>query len=48
LIEAARDREHRVPPRWDGHAAERIVDVLAELEPGATAPAGWAAGQARL
>jgi UDP-N-acetylglucosamine 2-epimerase (non-hydrolysing) len=29
LIEAARAKEAAVPPRWDGQAAERIVDVLA-------------------
>ena len=21
-------REHRIPPLWDGHAAQRIADVL--------------------
>ena len=31
LIRSARAAEAKVPPRWDGHAAERIVDVLAEL-----------------
>lgn len=30
LLAQVRAREHRVPPLWDGHAAERIVDVLAE------------------
>jgi UDP-N-acetylglucosamine 2-epimerase (non-hydrolysing) len=29
LIAEIRDRPHRVPPLWDGHAAERIVEVLA-------------------
>jgi UDP-N-acetylglucosamine 2-epimerase (non-hydrolysing) len=29
LLEQVRTRPHRVPPLWDGHAAERIVDVLA-------------------
>ena len=28
LIDGARSRPSRVPPLWDGHAAERIVDVL--------------------
>jgi UDP-N-acetylglucosamine 2-epimerase (non-hydrolysing) len=28
LLAQARDREPQVPPLWDGHAAERIVDVL--------------------
>jgi UDP-N-acetylglucosamine 2-epimerase (non-hydrolysing) len=33
LLVKAREREARVPPLWDGHAAQRIVDVLArELE----------------
>jgi UDP-N-acetylglucosamine 2-epimerase (non-hydrolysing) len=33
LLTEARAREARVPPLWDGHAAQRIVDVLAkELE----------------
>ena len=35
LIEAARTRESRVPPLWDGSAAERIADVLASAELGA-------------
>ena len=50
LIESAREREHRVPPLWDGRAAGRIVDVLARIEPGAgvAAPAGRASGQLRL
>jgi UDP-N-acetylglucosamine 2-epimerase (non-hydrolysing) len=30
LLAQVRAREHRVPPLWDGHAAERIVDVLAD------------------
>ena len=29
LLEAASGREVRVPPRWDGNAAQRIADVLA-------------------
>jgi len=29
LLDRARAREHRVPPLWDGHAAQRIADVLA-------------------
>jgi UDP-N-acetylglucosamine 2-epimerase (non-hydrolysing) len=29
LLERVRERPHRVPPLWDGHAAGRIVDVLA-------------------
>jgi UDP-N-acetylglucosamine 2-epimerase (non-hydrolysing) len=28
LLAEAREREAQVPPLWDGHAAERIVDVL--------------------
>ena len=28
LLARAREREAQVPPLWDGHAAERIVDVL--------------------
>ncbi len=28
LLLGAREREAHVPPLWDGHAAERIVDVL--------------------
>ena len=28
LIDEVRARESQVPPLWDGHAAERIVDVL--------------------
>jgi UDP-N-acetylglucosamine 2-epimerase (non-hydrolysing) len=34
LIEAARTRPAQVPPLWDGHAARRIVDVLAGVELG--------------
>jgi UDP-N-acetylglucosamine 2-epimerase (non-hydrolysing) len=30
LISAARERPHRVPTGWDGRAAQRIVDALAE------------------
>jgi UDP-N-acetylglucosamine 2-epimerase (non-hydrolysing) len=30
LIEAARGAEASVPPFWDGHAAERVADVLSE------------------
>ena len=29
LLEAARAKETRIPPLWDGKASERIVDVLA-------------------
>jgi UDP-N-acetylglucosamine 2-epimerase (non-hydrolysing) len=29
LLAQVRERPHRIPPLWDGHAAERIVDVLA-------------------
>jgi UDP-N-acetylglucosamine 2-epimerase (non-hydrolysing) len=29
LLDQVRTRPHRIPPLWDGHAAERIVDVLA-------------------
>ncbi|MGD0452355.1 MAG: UDP-N-acetylglucosamine 2-epimerase (non-hydrolyzing) [Solirubrobacteraceae bacterium] len=32
LLAAVRARSHQVPPLWDGHAAERIVDVLAKSE----------------
>ncbi len=32
LLSAARERRARVPPRWDGRAAERIADVLATAE----------------
>ncbi len=28
LLARVRARSHRIPPLWDGHAAERIVDVL--------------------
>jgi UDP-N-acetylglucosamine 2-epimerase (non-hydrolysing) len=28
LLARIRSRKHRVPPLWDGHAAERIVEVL--------------------
>jgi len=30
LLAEVRGRPHRVPPLWDGRAAERIVDVLAD------------------
>jgi UDP-N-acetylglucosamine 2-epimerase (non-hydrolysing) len=30
LLEQVRARQHRIPPLWDGRAAERIVDVLAD------------------
>jgi len=33
LLSAARARATTVPPLWDGHAAERIADVLAEASP---------------
>jgi len=29
LLEAARKKEARIPPLWDGKASERIADVLA-------------------
>jgi hypothetical protein len=29
LLAQVRVRPHQVPPLWDGHAAGRIVDVLA-------------------
>ncbi len=29
LLAEVRSRSHQVPPLWDGHAAERIVEVLA-------------------
>jgi UDP-N-acetylglucosamine 2-epimerase (non-hydrolysing) len=32
LLAAARDLERAIPPQWDGHAAERIADVLERLE----------------
>jgi UDP-N-acetylglucosamine 2-epimerase (non-hydrolysing) len=38
LLADARERSASVPPGWDGHAAERIVDVL-EGGDGVTAPA---------
>jgi UDP-N-acetylglucosamine 2-epimerase (non-hydrolysing) len=45
LLAEVRTRAHQIPPLWDGHAAERIVDVLAELEtPLATSAAATAAG----
>jgi UDP-N-acetylglucosamine 2-epimerase (non-hydrolysing) len=31
LLAEVREREAQVPPLWDGHAAERIVDVLARF-----------------
>jgi UDP-N-acetylglucosamine 2-epimerase (non-hydrolysing) len=42
LLAEAREREAQVPPLWDGHAAERIVDVLARfpLEEPAVARSG--------
>jgi UDP-N-acetylglucosamine 2-epimerase (non-hydrolysing) len=39
LIESARGRAARVPPLWDGRAAERVADVLATAELGAAAGA---------
>ena len=42
LIAAARERPARVPPLWDGQAAERIADVLAGFD----VPAGSAVGAA--
>jgi UDP-N-acetylglucosamine 2-epimerase (non-hydrolysing) len=38
LLAEVRGREHRIPPLWDGRAAERIVDVLA-CDPPAAQPA---------
>lgn len=32
LLVQVRARSHRIPPLWDGHAAQRIVDVLAAPE----------------
>jgi UDP-N-acetylglucosamine 2-epimerase (non-hydrolysing) len=44
LIAAAAGREHRVPPLWDGAAAERIVRVLAALPaPIESSPSGTTA-----
>jgi UDP-N-acetylglucosamine 2-epimerase (non-hydrolysing) len=42
LLDEARECETQVPPLWDGHAAERIVDVLARfpLEEPAVARSG--------
>jgi UDP-N-acetylglucosamine 2-epimerase (non-hydrolysing) len=42
LLAEARQREAQVPPLWDGHAAQRIVDVLARfpLEEPAVARSG--------
>jgi UDP-N-acetylglucosamine 2-epimerase (non-hydrolysing) len=42
LLAEVREREAQVPPLWDGHAAERIVDVLARfpLEERAVARSG--------
>jgi UDP-N-acetylglucosamine 2-epimerase (non-hydrolysing) len=37
LIEQARARPARIPPQWDGRAAERIVDVLERAPLGAAA-----------
>jgi UDP-N-acetylglucosamine 2-epimerase (non-hydrolysing) len=34
LITAGASRQARVPPKWDGHAAERIVDVLGKVPMG--------------
>jgi UDP-N-acetylglucosamine 2-epimerase (non-hydrolysing) len=33
LLAQARQRPARIPPGWDGHAAQRIVDVLAQAQP---------------
>jgi UDP-N-acetylglucosamine 2-epimerase (non-hydrolysing) len=30
LLAQVRTRSHQIPPLWDGHAAERIVDILAD------------------
>jgi UDP-N-acetylglucosamine 2-epimerase (non-hydrolysing) len=34
LIAAGASRPAQIPPKWDGHAAERIVDVLATVPTG--------------
>ena len=39
LLAASPARPRGVPPLWDGHAAERIVDVLVEAIPQRDAPA---------
>jgi UDP-N-acetylglucosamine 2-epimerase (non-hydrolysing) len=39
LIEQTRSRPARIPPQWDGHAAERIADVLERVALGADAVA---------
>jgi UDP-N-acetylglucosamine 2-epimerase (non-hydrolysing) len=38
LLEEVRKRPHRIPPLWDGQAAERLVDVLAGWRPAAELP----------
>jgi UDP-N-acetylglucosamine 2-epimerase (non-hydrolysing) len=48
LLAEVRRRPHRVPPRWDGHAASRIVEVLArqnygEPQPSSATPSSRAA-----
>ncbi len=40
LIAEIRARPHQVPPLWDGHAAERIVDVLSAQPHRAASPSG--------
>jgi UDP-N-acetylglucosamine 2-epimerase (non-hydrolysing) len=32
MLADVRGRAHRIPPLWDGHAAQRVVDVLAESD----------------
>jgi UDP-N-acetylglucosamine 2-epimerase (non-hydrolysing) len=39
LLARARERAHRVPPLWDGQAAERIAGVLTAIPPGPQPPA---------
>ena len=38
LIAEQSHREHRVPAGWDGHAAERVVDVLEHFFAAGRAP----------
>ncbi|HSZ15142.1 MAG TPA: UDP-N-acetylglucosamine 2-epimerase (non-hydrolyzing) [Solirubrobacteraceae bacterium] len=43
LLAQVRARPHRVPPLWDGHAAERMVDVLDSWRRGAEPASALAA-----